>query len=149
LLNSKRGVVVVTIWLFALLGCATTTVYQKAGSPSQDSGVVYVIRKSYPPYAFAGDLNVNGILAAKIANDSYATIGVPVGLSSIEFKFNALEGGVPLAFGLDVKPNETRYIVLTGDVSNVKDSGLVMKLRMSANAFEVNEASGRRLMQTL
>lgn len=51
--------------------------------------------------------------------------------------------------GLDVKPNETRYVVLTGDVSHVKDSGLVMKLRLSAYAFEVDEASGKRLMQTL
>jgi hypothetical protein len=149
LLNSKRGFAIVAIWLFGLLGCATTTVYQQAGSPSQDSALVYVIRKSYPPYAFAGDLKVNGVVAAKVANDSYAAVNVPVGLSSLEFKFNAIEGGVPLVFGLDVKPNETRYIVLTGDVSHVKDSGLVMKLRLSANAFEVNEASGKRLMQTL
>jgi hypothetical protein len=102
------------VCLVTLNGCGSTKLLQHVSAPGGDKALVYFIRKSYPPYVYALRLNVNGVTLATISNNDFVAVNVPVGKNSVLVD---VTDGKPLSFEMSVEKADTRYVVLTGDVS--------------------------------
>ncbi|RYF65386.1 MAG: hypothetical protein EOO39_24950 [Cytophagaceae bacterium] len=132
-----------------LSGCASTSIVAPARTPSADEAVFYVIRKHYPPTAWSGDLTVNGKTAATIKDDTYVKVNVPVGKASIALKFPPMLGFSNEPFSLDVSPNETRYILLSGDVAYAGMTYNAIKFKWSLNVLELNGDAAKKIISEL
>lgn len=75
---------------------------------------VYFLRKSYPPYVRELRVNVNGAMVARIANNDYVAVNLPVGSNRVNLEVN---DGKPLSFEMPISRAEDLYVVLTGDVN--------------------------------
>lgn len=135
--------------VMAILGCASTSVIAPARVASQSEAVFYVIRKDYPPTAWSGDLVVNGAVVATMKDDTYVKVNVPVGRSSIGLKFAPMLGFSNEPFYIDVHPNQTRYLLFTGDVRLADHKPPYLILRWSLHAQELAAAAANPIMEKL
>lgn len=132
-----RSVPLVICALGALLsGCASTQPMVQAQSASNDAALFYFIRVDYPPTAWTGQLVVNGKVVADLKDDACVRANVPVGKAEVGLKFPPMLGISDETFAVDAKPNETRYLLMTGDV---KTTGLGLNTIYLRATFRVAE----------
>jgi hypothetical protein len=143
--------IAITTYLAAIVlsGCASTSVVTPAQTASADEAVFYFIRKHYPPTAWTGDLTVNGRAAAAVKDGTYVKVNVPVGKAAIALRFPPMLGFSNEPFVLDVSPNETRYILLTGDVANAGMTYDAIIFKWSLKALELNADAAKRTIGEL
>lgn len=120
-----------------------------ARTASAEEALFYVIRKDYPPHAWTGELTVNDKAVATVKDGSYVTVNLPVGKTELALKFAPLLGFSNAPFHVDVKPNETRYILLTGDVSHAGYDYRGVLYKWSLNAVELDSGAAKELIEKL
>lgn len=81
--------------------------------------------------------------------NTYVKVNVPTGKAAIALKFAPMLGFSNAPFFMEVGPNETRYILLTGDVVPAGIDHLGLKVKWSLNAFEISEKSAAELIEKL
>ena len=135
--------------LVLLSGCASTSTIAPVRMASSQEAVFYVIRKQYPPTAWTGELTANDTVAASVKDNSYVKINVPVGRAAVALKFAPLLGLSNAPFFVDVNPNETRYMLLTGDVSYAGMDFQGAKYKWSLNAVELNANAAQKIIEAM
>ncbi len=132
--------------VLALSGCGTTRVLQPVSAAGGDNALVYFIRKDYPPYIYAVRLIVNGSTLATLSNNDFVAVNVPVGRNSILVD---VTDGKKLEFDLQVEEANTRYIVLTGEVTNegqkVDYEGVTVFLNWKLWAYPVERSEAEAI----
>lgn len=101
----------------ALSGCASTKSFVQAKEASADAALFYFVRMHYPPTAWTGELVVNGKVVAEVKDNSCVRANVPAGKAEIGLKFGPMLRVSDETFTLDARPNQTRYLLMTGDVA--------------------------------
>lgn len=123
-------------------GCASTQPLVLAEAAGNDAALFYFIRVHYPPTAWTGQLVVNGKVVAGLKDNSCVRANVPVGRADVGLKFAPMLGITDETFPVDAKPNETRYLLMTGDV---KATGLgynAIHLRATFSIVELPAQGG-------
>jgi hypothetical protein len=108
----------ILFFLLALLlvGCGTTPVFKPAVPPNQNTSLVYVIRKHFPPYNREARLFVNDIEVATIPDNDVVAVNVPVGLNYFQIQVTDEK---PLWFKVPIDRSGRGYVVLTGKLNYV------------------------------
>ncbi|WP_428504857.1 hypothetical protein [Roseateles sp.] len=119
-----------------LTGCASTKSYVQAQTANDNSSLFYIARMHYPPTAWTGELIINGKVTAEVKDNSCVKVNIPNGKAEIGLKFGPMLRVSDETFTLTAKPNQTRYILMTGDVAV---TGLGYKTIEMTSTFKVIE----------
>ncbi len=141
----------VAAWLaLGAAACGTTRVLVPPRGPDEATAVVYLIRKSFPPYVWGCEVAIDGRPVASIANNDFVAVDVPIGRHHVMVDVTQ---GPDFPFDLEVEPNETHYVVLTGavlpghDQSSAGPSTYV--LEWQRRAYAVTAEEGQALLASL
>ena len=132
-----------------LSGCASTRSFVEAQPAGSDASLVHFIRMHYPPTAWTGELVVNGQVVGELKDGSCLRANVPVGKADIDLKFAPMLGFTTESFTIESKPNETRYLLMTGDVNTVGSGLNTIYLRATFNVIELPAQGGDARIEAL
>jgi len=112
---------ILAVLAVAASGCVTSSnapTYAQAPSPAvrNDVGVLYVVRENAVPYAFPGNVDVDGKRAAHLAQKGYTWFYVKPGTRTFKHYWPALAGMPKVEFKRDVAAGKTYVFEMTGQV---------------------------------
>lgn len=132
-----------------LSGCASTQSRVPVQPAGDDAALFYFIRVDYPPTAWTGQLLVNGKPVADVSDDSCVRANVPVGKAEVGLSFPPMLGISDEVFVVDAKPNDTRFLLMTGDVETIGLGLDTIHLRATFRVAEVPAQGGDAKVEEL
>ena len=125
-----------------LVGCASTSTYQKEGAASDTEATATFIRSTPASSAQNLQIDIDTAKAATLANNAHVTLKVPEGKRAVRLDWPLISTQAKLEMPLEFKARTIRYFVVMDaktDAKGLGDRALSVATNESIAVYEVPE----------